>query len=449
MKTLKSVLFGLLAISTIVLLAFTFKTEKERSAVRKSKPKLVAAHHAKKLRPIPKGCVFMTVMGEEKSDSFHIYKTPEVVGQSLNKGLKWIIQAQNEQGGWGAGSHNRQDIMDPLAVNADPATTSMVGMAILRNGNTFHSGEYSAQLNKALIFLLNAVETSSPESPTITTETGTQIQTKLGANIDVILTAQFLTNALDFLNDDVSLKSRVKRDLELCVAKIQKSQQTDGSFAGGSWAGVLQSALANNALESAQVAGIVVSDSILKRSREYQESNIDTKSGDVKTERGAGIVLYSVSGSARASAKSARKVEEAMEKAKATGALSQNAPVTVKNLEAIGFSPDEAIGYSTSYEVYQAGKGQAQRDDVMSGFGNNGGEEFLSYLQTGESMIIGKDDSWKNWYDNTSGRLLKIQNEDGSWNGHHCITSPVFCTATCLLILSVNNDVEKLEKIGK
>ena len=84
----------------------------------------------------------------------------------------------------------------------------------------------------------------------------------------------------------------------------------------------------------------------------------------------------------------------------------------------------------------------------MDGFGSNGGEEFLSYLQTGEGMVIAKDTQWTKWYDNISGRLVKIQNEDGSWNGHHCITSPVFCTAACLLILSVNNDVERLARIG-
>jgi hypothetical protein len=436
MKTLKPVLLGLLAVSTIIMVAFTFN--KEKKAIVK-----------KPLRPIPKGCVFMTVMGEEKSDSFYVYKTPEKVEQSVNKGLEWIVKAQNSNGGWGAGSHYQQEVMDPHAVKTDPATTSMVAMALLRAGSTFTSGEYSSQLRKALIHLLNAVETASPESPTITTETGTQIQTKLGANIDVILTAQFLTNTIEYLDFDSNLKSRVKRNLQICVNKIQKSQETDGSFAGGSWAGVLQSALANNALESAQLAEVVVDDKILKRSREYQKGNIDAKSGDVKTDRGAGIVLYSVSGSARATAKGARKVEEEMKKAKETGKLAQNAPVTVQNLEALGYSKDEALEYSTSYEVYQAGKGQAQRDDVLAGFGNNGGEEFLSYLQTGESMIIGKDNSWKTWYDNTSGRLLKIQNDNGSWNGHHCITSPVFCTATCLLILSVNNDVDRLEKIGK
>ena len=105
--------------------------------------------------------------------------------------------------------------------------------------------------------------------------------------------------------------------------------------------------------------------------------------------------------------------------------------------------------YSTAYEVYNSAKVQAQRDDVMDGFGSNGGEEFFSYLQTGESMVIGKDNAWQQWYDNISGRMLKIQNNDGSWNGHHCITSPVFCTATSLLILSINNDIASLTEIGR
>jgi hypothetical protein len=159
-------------------------------------------------------------------------------------------------------------------------------------------------------------------------------------------------------------------------------------------------------------------------------------------------MLYSVTGSARASAKEARRVDEEVSKAKRDGRLASNAAPTAQNLEKIGFDKDEAMKYSTAYEVYNSAKVQAQRQEVMDGFGSNGGEEFLSYLQTGESMIIGKDNSWKMWYESISGRLLNIQNDDGSWSGHHCITSPVFCTATCLLILSVNNDVQKLTALG-
>lgn len=401
------------------------------------------------LREIPKGCVFRTVMGEESSDSSFIYLTPDRVAVSISRGLSWIARAQNQNGGWGAGSHYRQDVMDPHAVQTDPATTSMVAMAILRSGSTLTSGEYSKQLSKALLYLLNCVETSPAASYNITQLTGTQIQTKLGANIDVVLTSQFFSNILEHTTHDKALHDRVKKNLNTCVAKIQRAQDKDGSMRGDGWAGVLQSSFATTALEAAQANGAAVDEDALRKSREFQKNNYDAKTGESKTDRGAGIVLYSVSGSTRASAKEARRVQEEMESAKRAGKLPQNAVPSAENLAKIGFSKDDAIRYSTAYEVYQSAKQTAQRDEVMDGFGNNGGEEFLSYLQTGEGMIIGKDQSWKNWYENMSGRLINIQNNDGSWNGHHCITSPVFCTATCLLILSVNNDVERLIKMGK
>lgn len=414
---------------------------KDRAAVKGVPP-------AAGLRPYPKGCVFRTVMGEEPSDNMAIFNTPERVTSSLDRGLVWMAKAQNQNGGWGAGSHSRQDIIDPHAVNTDPATTSMVAMALLRTGSNTKSGPYKDQLNKAIEYLLRAVEQSPANAMNITDQTGTQIQSKLGQNIDVILTSQFFSNLLDEIEDNPALKERVKKANTVCVNKIQKAQSSDGSTSGSGWAGVLQSSFAGNALEAAELQEIVVTGSAVKKAKQNQKDNYDARTGDVKTDMGAGVVLYSVSGSTRAAAKEARKVREEVDRAKKDGRLPASAPVTAENLEKIGFEESESREYATAYQVYESAKTTAQRDDVMSGFGNNGGEEFLSYLQTGEGMMINKDNTWTNWYDNVSGRLLKIQNDDGSWNGHHCITSPVFCTATCLLILSVNNDVERLVKLG-
>jgi len=161
------------------------------------------------------------------------------------------------------------------------------------------------------------------------------------------------------------------------------------------------------------------------------------------------VLLYAVSGSVRASAKEARKAKESVAKAKQEGKLEKNAKVTIQNLQEIGYSEEEAVSYTTSYEIYESAKQTAQQDEVMDGFGNNGGEEFLSFLQTGESLVVNQDSDWKKWYDDMSGRILKIQNKDGSWNGHHCITSPVFCTATSLLLLTVENDIQFLQKVGE
>ncbi|MFM1874467.1 MAG: hypothetical protein RL266_204, partial [Bacteroidota bacterium] len=378
-----------------------------------------------------KGCVFNSMMGIEATENYAQFKTPDKVVQSIDHALGWMASAQQKNGGWGAGSHYRQMEMDPHAVAADPATTSMVGMALLRNGSTLDKGTYSAQLKKAVEFILKEVENSSPNSLNITDLTGTQIQTKLGQNIDVVLASQFLTNLLEKVPANDPIRKRINDALNVCVVKIQNGQMADGSTQGAGWAGVLQSSLASNALEAAEYAGAKVDAKKLEKARDYQKGNFDAETGNVNTDKGAGIVLYSVSGSARAAAKEAREVEEQMEKA-------QRAPrgetVKAEDLEDLGYSKDEAMKKAAAYNVYQTAKQTAQREDVMSGFGNNGGEEFLSFLQTGEGLVIAKDNSWKSWYDDVSGKMVRIQNQDGSWNGHHCITSPVFCTATCLLI---------------
>ncbi|MFT6028262.1 MAG: hypothetical protein ACI8P5_002545, partial [Bacteroidia bacterium] len=378
-------------------------------------PDLLRGKHAKP----EKSCVFNSMMGIENTEDNAKHKTPEKVVSAIDGALTWMSTAQQKNGGWGAGSHSRQGILDPHGVQADPATTAMVGMALLRNGSTLERGRFTNQLGKATEFILSQVEASQDNSLNITKLTGTQIQTKLGQNIDVVLASQFLTNLLDKLPKNHQLRKRIEKALDVCVVKIQKGQMADGSTKGAGWAGVLQSSLASNALEAAEYAGADVDEEKLNKARQYQTDNFDTKTGNVNTDKGAGVVLYAVSGSARAAAKDARKTKERVEEAKEQGLIDDMEEISADLLRKIGFSEDEAIKSETSYNVFESAKKTAQRSDVMSGFGNNGGEEFLSFLQTGEGLVIAKDDSWRNWYDDVSGKMVKIQNQDGSWNGHH------------------------------
>lgn len=395
-----------------------------------------------------KGCTFKTLFGEESSEGHSQYKSPERVDYSIIEGLAYLVSSQQENGGWGAGSHQYQNIMDADKVSTDPATTAMASMAFLRSGSTLTSGEYYEQLVKATEYLLTAVESTPKDRFKITDQENTQIQVKLGANIDAVMAAQFFNNLLDLDDLSVGMEQRVKAALAGCVSRIQANQNDDGSLSGDGWAGVLQSSLANQAVEAAEVNDIAIDQEALQRSREFQKGNYNASSGKVNTDRGAGVVLYAVSGSVRASAKEARRAKKLVEEAKSRGEIGANAPVSMEALEEIGISSDEASRLSTSYNIYQSAKDKAQEDEVLNGFGNNGGEEFLSFLQTGESIVIAEGNEWKQWYDDTAGRIVQIQNENGSWNGHHCITSPVFCTATCLLILSIDQDIERLQKLG-
>lgn len=391
------------------------------------------------------GCVFMTVMGEQSSTDFSIYKSNENLQLAVRDGLAWLSKAQAVNGGYGAGSHSAQNVMDPHAVVSDPATTAMVAAAFLRSGTTLKKGVYKENLAKAIEYLLNEVERNQ-NNEFIAEARNTQIQRKLGENIDVVLTTQFLSNLLD--RDLKGLdKKRVKRALNMCIEKVQRATDEQGKQRGAGWAGVLQSGLANSALEAAQSVGGSVNSDVLQNMRDYQKSNYSSD-GNVNTADGAGVMLYSVSGSVRATAKDARKAEKMIKEAKDAGTINDG-DVSLENLQKAGLSESEAIEYNTSYNVYQSAKQTAQREDVVSGFGNNGGEEFLSFLQTGESLAVNDDNDWSKWYDDMSGRILKIQNQDGSWNGHHCITSPVFCTATSLLLLTIENDINYLREMGE
>jgi DNA phosphorothioation-dependent restriction protein DptG len=71
----------------------------------------------------------------------------------------------------------------------------------------------------------------------------------------------------------------------------------------------------------------------------------------------------------------------------------------------------------------------------LSGFGNKGGEEFLSYMNLGESLASLPDKKSEKLERDISEAVLKVQHVDGGWTGQHCITGRNFCTSAALLSL--------------
>ena len=137
------------------------------------------------------GCVFMTTMGTQSSEGFDVFKTDENVQLSVRDGLSWLAKAQLPSGGYGAGSHAAQHVRDPHAVQADPATTAMVAQAMLRSGTTLKKGAHTKNLQEAIAYILHTIETSAHNDPYITKVRGTQIQRKLGENIDAVFDDSF------------------------------------------------------------------------------------------------------------------------------------------------------------------------------------------------------------------------------------------------------------------
>lgn len=368
-------------------------------------------------------------------------------------GEDWLIKAQDESGGWGAGQHAFQNVRDPHAVKVDPATTAFAAMALLRTGNTLSDGKYSDNLRKALLYLLDVVEKAPDEGSTITDLTGTQPQRKLGNHIDVSMCAQFFGKVLEHAGNDNDLKSRIEKAIDKCVGKLEGAQQENGSWNAGGWAPVLQSAMANSALEQAKYVGRTVDDKALERSRDYQKDNIIASSGSVNAEAGAGVQLYAISSNQRANANDVAvmksKVSEMASYYNENGIsvteedLWNNA--TADSLTNWGIRGGRAGKLIEARDQNTAVKQMLQDDRTLAGFGNNGGEEFLSFMMTSESLAAEGGEDWKEWREKMENLFSSIQNEDGSWNGHHCITSPVFCTAAVIMAMTADRDTLPLD----
>lgn len=368
----------------------------------------------------------------------------------VEKALDWLAGAQQPDGGWGAGSHGNQQERDAHAVPTDPATTAVAAMALVRAGSGLGRGDYAATLQRATEYLLRAVEQAPQQGPQITTQTGTQPQAKMGQNVDTALTAQFLARLLHDLAADAPLRPRVGAALDKCVRKIEASQQQDGSQAGGGWAPVLQSAQGCTALELAQLAGRAVAADKLAAARDYQRKLVGGGSGgaldSVRTDAAAGIALYGLASNMRNVVAEAKAAEQMVEAAKQKGDLPADARVEGETLQRLGLGAERAQELAAAAAMNDAAKVRAFDEEVLAGFGNNGGEEFLSYQMKAEALVIDGGEQWAKWSQKMNERLAKVQNADGSWTGHHCITSPTFCTATAISCLCADRDVLWLQR---
>ena len=169
---------------------------------------------------------------------------PRVEANSPNveKAVHWLVSVQGKDGGWGqdGGATSYVRSSERLETNGnDVANTAVATLALVHAGNTPVKGDYRSQARSGVDFILRSVEDSPEDGLAVTRVSGTQIQRKLGPYIDTFLTSTLLSE-LDGNMGDAQANQRVRRALEKCVRKIEKNQQTDGSWnISGGWAPIL------------------------------------------------------------------------------------------------------------------------------------------------------------------------------------------------------------------
>jgi hypothetical protein len=388
--------------------------------------------------------------------SGHELPEPGALEAFMHDGIEYLAKVQLEDGGWGS-AWAMAGRGSAKTGTSDPGTTAFVALALMRAGHTPYGGEHREAVLQATEYILDVVEQAKEEGVSITSVTGTQLQGKLGQIIDTAVVTQFLARVLGPAESDRALCARVEAALDKCIRKIESSQDKDGGWITAGWAPVLQSAMFNQALELAQLAGREVDISVIERSRGYLAKDVEIEEEEEEghsvvrpakrakpakpvASTSAGVAFYAGSSALRATAGDAAEVAIVMDKARKDGTLPPRAEISDKNLCKIGYSDELAAAKLTAYRQYESMIAKLGDEAYLKGFGNNGGEEFISYMLSSESIVITGDKSWSKWNDKMHTLFEKIQNTDGSWSGHHCISSPVLCTAAVLLCLTADRE---------
>jgi hypothetical protein len=397
---------------------------------------------------------------------------PKPLTDNVKKGIDYLVEQQHADGGWGQGGGWRTggqgrvegaNVQDP----SDVADTCMATLALLRAGHTPREGAYAGNVGRAVEFICGRVDKADKDSLFVTDVRDTQVQSKIGPYADTFLASVVLAELKGKMPAGNSEK-RLVAALEKTIHKIEKHQGADGTFAGNDgWAPIFSQGLATKGLNRARQAGVMVNPTVLANADKQAVASaapamaatarrVDLGAASARPMGGfgaggagrgagegtllsasapadAGVRLYAFSNQS-ASLNEAVNTSKLTEKAARDILADKNRPEKEKKeareqLDRIG-KVKEAYQQSVKSVVEQLGD-----KTFVQGFGSNGGEEFLSYLNIGETLVARGGPEWEKWDRSMTQNLNRIQNKDGSWSGDHCITGRIFCTASALMVL--------------
>jgi hypothetical protein len=376
---------------------------------------------------------------------------PKALSEGIKRGLAYLISQQQEDGGWSQGTESSSmgRGMENISNVANVGDTCMAGLAIIRAGNYPDTGEYSKNIRKAVNFVIGRVENADNNSLSVSDLKGTRIQMKLGPYIDTFLASLFLSEVKAHMPDKESQK-RLGAALDKVIAKMERNQGNDGKWAGGGWAPVHAQSIATKGLNRAKQVGALVSDEVLAKAESYAKNSFNAKTGTFAAEGSANVPLYAAGaalGGLQESINTNRQLAFDFQKTLKSKSSSEKDRETAKVQLNRFAQTDEAQAQAVDAVVGRLGDAK-----FVQGFGCNGGEEFLSYLDISEALIANDKARWQEWNSKIGENINRIQNEDGSWMGQHCITSKTFVTAAALLVLMVDRKssptMNKIRRIG-
>ncbi len=358
---------------------------------------------------------------------------PKPISNNVQMGVQWLLAHQLPNGGWGQGDEAPQMRGNQAAqrATANVADTAMSLMALMRAGSTPSEGPHAAAISRGLGFILSEIEASDDKSLYVTSVRGTRVQGKIGTYVDTFTSLIVLTEAKGKMAD-AKQNARLQAALAKVVDKIESNQREDGTWGNQGWAPVLTQSMAAKGLNRAAQSGEVVADDTLRRVEKQAQEQFDPEARRFAGEGSAGIGLYAGaanSASLRDSMNTRKAQEPALRKRRAEAKTERERAAVDQQIA------DNKSAEDVAKDAERALLERLDEPSFIQGFGNNGGEEFLSYMLVSEALVAEGGHDWEQWDQKITALMNRVQNGDGSWTGHHCITGRTFCTAAALLVL--------------
>ncbi len=350
---------------------------------------------------------------------------------AIKSATKWLISRQQENGGWGPGH-----VPAGVAERTTVGNTCIALQALIRDGHSPTTGEYREEVSAALAYVLSEIENSDQESLFVTNIRDSQLQSKLGTYVDTFIAATALP---EFKGKTSNKKEAIRLDegVKKLLAKIEANQAEDGSWKNAGWAPTLAQGFAAKSVNRAAQLGWKVDESVRERAEEFGRKNFDADSGTFSSVGSAGVELYSNSSSLQQIQDSAitnRTLKPQLEVEFAEATTKEARDAAESKLKKFADVEENLVA------AQDAVVKRLEDPSFVAGFGNNGGEEFLSYVNIGESLRDKGGEDWEKWNTKMSANMVRTQANDGCWKGQHCITGGTFCTSTGLLVLLMDKE---------
>jgi prenyltransferase beta subunit len=344
-------------------------------------------------------CCVLACSALTASDVPEFQEYTDAQNTSVDKAVKWLLKAQNNDGSWGLDVKSSGDI----------TCTALATLALMAGGTSERegaSGESVKAVRKGIEYIEKAGRAARED---ITRGETTLIQRKLGATVHNFTAVVFLTQIYGMRSVDVSGQAaeEMKQMLEKLSAIIAKRQEADGSWHKDTWGSLKATGMAWLALHFAAQTGVPIKNAAVDKTVKF-----------IRSQYNPGTKLFDGAG-----------------KMQSYQALYATA-TSVRVMVGTGFGREKS-----TLDAIDTFISKCKSGDWGQMFLTVEGEDYFSALTMTEALMQQKDDEarWQNWFGYIRAALLKRQNADGTWTTTACITGKTFPTACAILVLQAPN----------